>query len=292
MNIVFHLGFHCTDGGLLIRSLLQNRARLADQGIGVPSPLAYREGLGELSTTLRGEPAAPATVDALIRVIAPDPGTHRVILSNENFLCRSNVALGPDGLYPKAMKSAWLRHCLPGHDVEFAVALRNPAGFLPDLLAGRGGPCPPRELLDGGIWLQDLRWHDVVARLVRANPGCPVTVWCHEDTPFIWGELLQCIAGVDASETLDGELDMAETIMSPGGYDRLTEFLGARDTGNADKRRRAIGAFLEAHAIDDAIEDVIDLPGWTEETVDTLTRQYEEDVEDILSIRGVNFIFP
>ena len=38
MQIVFHLGAHCTDDGLLIRSILKNRAKLAAEGIGVPGP--------------------------------------------------------------------------------------------------------------------------------------------------------------------------------------------------------------------------------------------------------------
>lgn len=292
MNILFHLGLHCTDDGLLLRSILQNRARLSEFGVSVPGPLTYRELFGDASTSLRGAAASSDMETALIGTIAADPGTHRVILSNDNFLCRSDMALGPDGLYPKAGKAQWLRNCLPSHEVEFAFALRNPAGLVPDLLAGRAGPRPPDNPLAGGMLYDDLRWAYVIDRIQRASPGARIIVWCHEDTPFIWSEIVNEITGCDSTAHLEGELDMVETIMTPEGYARLTEFLGARDVKTQSQRRRAVSAFLDAHALPDEIEDEIDLPGWTTETVETLTRLYDDDIEDIRHMDGVTFLEP
>ncbi len=292
MHIVFHLGLHCTDDGLLIRSILQNRARLAGDGVSVPGPLRYREILGEASTGLRGAPAPPETETEILAAIAPAPGTDRVILSSDNFLCRSDHALGKDCLYPKAVKSKWLRQCLPSHTAEFALAVRNPASLLPDLIAGAGGPPPPEDLLADGIWLEDLRWSDMVRRISEANPEARIIVWCHEDTPFLWSEILHELTGTDPCRPLDGALDMAETIMTPAGYTRLSEFLNARGDGTETRRRRAIAAFLETHAIGDEIETEIDLPGWTEETVEALTVNYEADLEAINRMPGVTFLEP
>lgn len=292
MHIVFHLGLHCTDDGLLIRSVLQNRARLSRDGIGVPGPLRYRELLGEASTSLRGDPAPPETEAEILAIIAPDPGTERVILSSDNFLCRSDKALGKDCLYPKAVKSAWLRHCLPSHRCDFALAVRNPASLLPDLISGAGGPPPPDDLLAEGIWLEDLKWSDMVRRIAEANPGAQITVWCHEDTPFLWSQILHELTGCDPCDPLDGALDMVETIMTPAGYTRLSDFLAARDVGTEARRRRAIAAFLETHAIRDQIEAEIDLPGWTDQTIEALTEIYEHDLEEIARMPGVTFLEP
>lgn len=292
MNILFHLGLHCTDGGLLIRSILQNRAQLASDGIAVPGPLRYRELLGEVSTQLRGDPAPPETEALILDAIAPLPGTERVILSSDNFLCRSDMALGPDCLYPKAGKSAWLARCLPSHEVEFALALRNPACLLPDLVAGRGGPAPARDLLADGIWAEDLRWSDVIERIAEANPGARIVAWCHEDTPFLWSEIQHELTGCDATHALEGALDMAETIMTPEGFARLSDFLDSRDVTTEVKRRRAVAAFLATHAIGDRIEAEIDLPGWTDKTVETLTGMYEDDVGRIAAMSRVTFLAP
>lgn len=292
MEIIFHLGAHCTDENLLIRSILRNRTALEAAGIMVPGPLRYRELIGETSTRLRGDHAPGDTENMILAAICRDKSAHRIVLSNENFLCRSDVALGPDGLYPKAHKSAWLRQCLPSHEVEFALAIRNPAGFIPDLLSGRGGPAPGQDLLAAGVWLDDMIWSDTVARIAEANPECRIVVWCHEDTPFIWSEVMRELTGHDTFAPLEGEFDMLETIMTEDGMVRLTEFLAARDVQNQVKRRRAISAFLEAHAVADEIEEEIDLPGWTEETIQTLTELYEDDVSRISRMPEVTFISP
>ena len=42
MEIVYHLGAHCTDEERLLRCLLKNRGALSAQGIVVPGPARYR----------------------------------------------------------------------------------------------------------------------------------------------------------------------------------------------------------------------------------------------------------
>ena len=287
MQIIFHLGAHCTDGGLLIRSILRNRAALAQEGVLVPGPSRYRELLGNVSTTLRGDLADEDTEAMVLEAICDDDTADRIVLSNENFLCRAPVALDQDRLYPKADKSAWLRNCLPSHDVEFAIGIRNPATFLPDLAKVTGAQDAFDELSLG-----DMLWSEVLHDIHAANPNARMLVWSHEDTPFIWSEVVREITGLDPMTKLEGEFDMLETIMSPDGMARLTEFVGAHDGMTQSKRRRAVSAFLEAHAIRDAIEEEIDLPGWTDATVAGLTELYEEDVASIKRIPNVTFIEP
>ena len=287
MQIVFHLGVHCTDGGLLIRSILRNRVELAQQGVLVPGPSRYRELLGDVSTTLRGDQADEDTESMVLEAICDDDTAERIVLSNDNFLCRAHVALERDRLYPKASKAAWLRNCLPSHDVEFAIGIRNPATFLPDIAKATG-----TEDAFGDLSLGDMLWSEVLHDIHANNPEARILVWSHEDTPFIWSEVVREITGLDAMSTLEGEFDMLETIMSPEGMKRLAEFVSAHDGMTQSKRRRAVSAFLEAHAISDAIEEEIDLPGWTDATVEGLTELYEEDVASIKRIPNVTFIEP
>ena len=292
MQILFHLGAHCTDNGLLIRSILRNRAKLAEEGIGIPGPGRYRELLGDVSTKLRGEPANAETEALILEAISDDDTADRIVLSNENFLCRANVVLAPNHLYPKADKSAWLRNALPSHDVEFALALRNPATLLPDLLARIDTEPEAQHRLLADIALKNLLWSDVIYRIADANPGARLIVWCHEDTPFIWSEIMRELTGHDPFTTLDGEFDMLETIISDEGMRRLSDFLASREVSNPTKRRRAVAAFLEAHAVHEAIEEIIDRPGWTDDTVDALSEQYEDDIALVAKMPGVTLIEP
>ena len=288
MQILFHLGAHFTDEGLLIRSILKNRAQLADEGIGVPGPSRYRELFGEASTTLRGAPADADTEASILDAIRDDETAERIVLSSDNFLCRANVVLGSDGLYPKAQKSAWLRQCVPNQEVEFALAIRNPATLVPALLRKNG---EDEEALDD-VPITDLLWSEVVADISVANPDTRIIVWCHEDTPFIWSEIIREITGHDVFTEIDGEFDMLERIITPEGMTRLTDFLKAREVTSQSKRRRAVSAFLEAHAIESAVEEEIDLPGWTNETVSMLSELYEEDVHRLQQMPNVTLITP
>ena len=288
MQILFHLGAHFTDNGLLIRSILRNRAALAEQGIGVPGPGRYRELLGDISTKLRGATADEDTEAMVLEAICDDDSADRIILSSENFLCRPGKVLAEDGLYPKAQKAAWLRACLPSHAVEFALAIRNPATFLPELVKNSTEAAETLE----NVSLGDLFWSDVIDDIRTSSPDTPLYVWCHEDTPFIWSEIMQELTAHDPFIELSGEFDMLETIISDDGMKRLEEFLEARGVTSQIKRRRAVSAFLEAHAIIEKVETEIDIPGWTSDTVDVLTELYEDDVTRISKMDGVTFISP
>ena len=132
----------------------------------------------------------------------------------------------------------------------------------------------------------------MIGRIAEANPGCRMLVWCHEDTPFIWPEILHEVTGCDPTQTLEGDLDMVETIMTADGFGRLNDFLESRDVRTEARRRRAVSAFLEAHAESEKIEAEIDLPGWTDDTVEALTELYDNDVTEIARMPGVTFISP
>ena len=55
-------------------------------------------------------------------------------------------------------------------------------------------------------------------------------------------------------------------------------------------RRRVCAAFLDKYARDDAVEEELDLPGWTEELVEELTEDYDDDIARIQHMPGVNLI--
>lgn len=290
MDILFHLGAHATDDGLLIRSILRNRGKLAEEGIGVPGPGRYRELLGEVSTRLRGAAADADTEAMLLEMIRDDDTADRIVLSNENFLCRSSVVLSSEGLYAKAEKSRWLRKCFPSHNTEFALGLRNTATMVPALLAQL--PEPDRSVLLAEIPLDQLLWADVVAEIVEANPGCRILVWRHEDSPYIWSELVKEFTGHDPYISLDGTFDMIEQVMSTAGVARLKEFLEAHPDLTETRRRQAIAAFLDAHPKDQEPETAIALPGWTPDITAGLTQMYDEDVAKVAALPGVTFLAP
>jgi len=73
---------------------------------------------------------------------------------------------------------------------------------------------------------------------------------------------------------------------------RFRAYLKSHPTMTEMQKRRVIAAFLDKFAIEDEIEEELDAPGWTEETIDALTDLYEEDMHVIARIPGVSFIAP
>ena len=292
MQVVFHIGAHCTGHDRLIRSLLKNRDVLANHGVVVPGPGRYRRVLSDALKRLRGSEATPESEDMLIEAVIETDGAERVILSNESFVCMASKVLEDGQVYGKISKTAWLRNAFPSADVEFAISLRNFATFLPALYEQLGGiTVDPIDFLDG-IDPNELSWVDVVAGVREANPTSPILVWCDEDTPLLWSEIMREMAGLDPTATLTGAHDMARRIMSQEGNRRMRRYLDRKPPRTENNRRRVIAAFLSKYAEDDAIEQEILLPNWTEDLIEDLTQNYDEDLEEIAAMPGVRVLTP
>jgi hypothetical protein len=87
-------------------------------------------------------------------------------------------------------------------------------------------------------------WSEMLRRLTMTHPDCPVTVWCNEDTPLIWGELLQDIAAVGMEVPLEGKDVVVQQIMDPAGFKRMQEYLRQKPPETEAQRRRVVAAFL------------------------------------------------
>ena len=292
MKIVFHIGAHVTDEGALIRSLLRNRDSLSEEGILIPGPSRYRKILRDVMTRLRGQKASPEAREAMLEALFENDHGERVILFNDSFICVPAKAIENGTLYARAAKAAWLRNIFPEDEVEFCLGLRDPATFIPALYEKLGDDRPSFHDFLAGLDPFELRWSDYIARLQSAVPDCRITTWCNEDTPLIWGEIMREAAGVLPGTRLEGELDIATSLMSRRGRLRLRAFLEKRPPETEAGRRRAVAAYLDKYAVDERIEEEIDLPGWSEDLIEGLGAAYDEDVAEIARMPGVTFIAP
>lgn len=291
MQVAFHLGAHCTDEDRLVRSLLKNRGVLASRGIQVPAPGRYRPVLREALKALRGAEASASMGETLLDAILDDDSAQRLVLSSESFLCAPRRAVEDGALYPlAARKAAWLPALFPEAQCAFFFALRNPAAFVPALAArldGHAGFALPDPAVARG-----LRWAPVIEALRDATPELPVTVWCDEDSALLWPEIMAAVAGVDDELALAGRRDRLLEVITDDGAGRLDSYLGANPPATTTLRRRVEAAFLERYARPDALETVLDLPGWTAELVDEMTETYDADCERIARMDGVRFLHP
>lgn len=290
MRIVYHLGAHCTDEERLIRCLLKNRALLADQGIVVPAPTRYRKLLRDTAMTLRGAAASTETQAIVLEQIMDEPEAHRLVLSWDSFLSFPAWALS-NGFYTAAgERIAGFTQIFPEIALEFHMAIRNPVTFLPalrDRMSGKG----QTDVLTG-VDPQSVRWSNVVQQILDRVPGAEITVWCDEDTPLIWPEVLEAVSGHAPGTVLEDMDELLGIIMTADGLSRMKAYCVAHPPASITQRRRIVTAFLEKFARPDQMEVDVALPGWTEDLVTRVTDLYHQDVARIGAMPGVRLLAP
>ncbi|NJM84529.1 MAG: hypothetical protein HC844_20630 [Tabrizicola sp.] len=288
MRIVYHLGAHCTDEERLIRCLLKNRALLAAQDIAVPPPTRYRKLLRDTAVQLKGAAATVETQTMILEEILDEDVPDRLILSWDSFLSFPQWALR-GALYSYAgERIRAFTQIFPGIKAEFHLAIRNPATFLSALFALQKGKSYD-EFMEGADPLL-LRWSSVVDQIIAQNNDAPLTIWCDEDTPLIWPEVLQAVSGHEPGTVLQDADELLSILMSPDGFSRLKAELASHPPADEAERRRTVSEFLQRHALPYRVEAEVDLPGWTDELVAAVTERYYEDVARIRARPGIRFL--
>ncbi|TDK41207.1 hypothetical protein [Antarcticimicrobium luteum] len=291
MKIIFHTGAHCTDEDRILKCLLRNKEAFSQNGVAVPGPGKYRQLLKDTFNALEVGPAAEGARDVLIDAILDDEVAGRLILSNEHFFGSQRHVLDHGQLYPEASdRVAKMRELFPQDQIEIYMAVRNPATFLPAALQKATGQRiaetlsrhDPRALL----------WSDMFQRIQDEVPGIKITVWCNEDLPLIWGEVVRRLAGLPMDEKIAGGFDLLSEIMSKEGMQRFRVYLHQNPELTEAQRRRVMIAFLDKYAIEDEIVEELDLPGWSDDLVEEMTAIYEADIDTIADIPGVRVILP
>ena len=293
MQVVFHLGAHCTDEDRLVRALLRNRAGFSAAGIAVPGPARYRPVLRETLVRLKGAAASAEMQETILQAVLDEGEAppQRLIFSHELLLCVLRRVVSEGGFYSMAgRKASALRQLFPGAGCEFHLALRNPATLVPAVLERLNGV----EYGDfmGAILPESLRWAPVIAQMRAAVPDCPITLWCNEDTPLVWPEALRAVAGLGPETPVEGELDLVATLMPEEAVARLSAYLAGHPPVSIQQRQKIYSAFLDKFARPEALEVEIPLPGWTEALVERMTADYEADLAEIAAMEGVALIAP
>lgn len=293
MQIVLHTGVHHTDDERMIRCLLKNREDFSKIGVSVPAPRRYRtllrDSLNAL-TSYNPDPSPDAREILLDAILDEDP-PDRLLLSSANFFGVAKTAIKNGIFYPFAeQKLIRMQKFFPNDKIELFLAIRDPASFLPSMYAENSET--DFESFLGGTNPLDLRWSNLIQRITTAAPNIAVTVWCNEDTPMIWAQIIREIAGLEHNEKINGGFDLLREIMTPEGMKRFRAYLKSHPNMTEVQKRRVISAFLDKFAIEEKIEDELDIPGWTDEMIGELSDIYDEDIFQIQRIPGVQVIAP
>jgi hypothetical protein len=291
MQVVFHTGSHCTSEDLLMKSLLQNKDAFAKLGIALPGPGRYRELLKPTCRALDYNKPSDDARDVLLDAILDEEVADRVLLSSAPILASRNYTLSEGQLYPNAgLRISQLQQLFKYDQLEVFMAIRNPATFLPEVMAKVPPELKAQALAETD--LTELKWSDTITQIRHHAPDVPVTVWCYEDAPLIWAEIIREMAGLNPGEKIKGGFALLSEIMTKEGMKRFRTYLHEKPEMAEVQKRRVMAAFLDKFAIDDMVEEELDLDGLTEELVDEMTERYEEDTYVIQQMPGVTLISP
>lgn len=291
MQIVLHAGAHFTEEDRIIRCLQRNPDDFAPRGISIPEPARYRKLLRETFSALDGSAPAPGARDVLLDAILDTEISDRVVLSHVHLFGAPRAGIRAGRLYPNAAgRMQQIAQIFPHDAVELFIAIRNPASFLPAVYAHT--PHSDLKTLMGNAKPHGIRWSDTLAEIRRAAPNISITVWCHEDTPLLWAQIIRELAGLEHGTKIIGGFDLLTHIMAPEGMKRFRKYLKAHPVMTEIQKRRVISAFLDKFAMEDALEEELDMPGWTETLINEMTDIYDEDVDLIQRMPGVTLIAP
>ncbi|WP_439155148.1 hypothetical protein [Yoonia sp.] len=291
MQIAFHIGAHCTDEDRLIKSLLKNANTLCQQGIAVPGPSKYRVLIRQTIQALNGASPPPDARDILIDAICENDGIDRIVMSNDNFICVPNRIFENGVFYGQAEPKVRALHQLFAEDeIALFLAIRNPATFLQSVFTRANATSLGGYL--GLLHPDDISWADVVRRIRQVAPGTPLTVWCNEDSPLLWDQLIRRISGAPSGTAMTGGLDLLASIITDEGMAALSEQLRQTPPATDAARHEMIADIWALHARTDQLEDVIELAELDADLVKTLTENYEEDLAEIARMDGVTLLMP
>ena len=291
MQVILHIGAHCTDEDRIVTTLMRNDDLLAEHGSMAPSPTVYRNFLRETLFAMSKASGRRVSRDEVLRELLGDKTTDRLILSNQNFVCQPPRIFDGGEFYRLASKRlADLSQLFEGDELELYLSIRNPATFLSDVYGKIEGKTFDAFL--NGVDPLSIQWSDMIYRIRESAPNLPITTWCNEDLPLLWGYLVRDIAGLPYGVRMKGSFAIIREIMSQEGMLRFRNYLAKHPPKNEVHMRRVIAAFLDKYAMDDAIEEEITTPGLSEALLVQMTEAYEEDLYEIERIPGVNFLTP
>jgi len=81
-------------------------------------------------------------------------------------------------------------------------------------------------------------------------------------------------------------------IMSKEGMKRFRAYLHRHPDMTEIQKRRVVAAFIDKFALEGALEQELDLPGWNEALINNMSDLYEEDSYKLERMPSINMITP
>lgn len=287
MELVVLAGAHATGFVLLQKCIKLNLRHFQRNGVVVSDYENYKNYLLEaLEQRLAyGEVAEFDKTQVLGKTQNSDV-EFRTVISSESLFGIPRLAARGARLYQRASQRVGaLAQLLPDANIEFIVVIRNPATFLPALFESTSAKSFSSFV--AGADPRVFRWSDMFSELTSTFPAFHFSVYCYEDLPLTWGELLRTIGSLEPTSQIRGEFAFANELMENEGKRGMADFMKAHPEMSELQKRRVAAAFLEKYIKAEKLEQVIDIPNWAEDLIEELSELYEDDLENLSRLPNV-----
>ena len=216
MQIVYHIGAHCTDQEFLHASLVKNNEMLVQKRVAPASTPKYQNiNCGHLKAKAAG-PRLKKTRLKLLADILGNTEADRAIFTNGNFIRVPNWIFENEVFYTlpveKLQAFGTLFSC---HDIEISICIHDPESFVPAAFGELHGRSYDR--LMAGTRAEVLQWHGLIDQIRATSPNAKITAWCNENTPFIWPRLLRCVMCLTDEDPVEGGYDLIASALTESG---------------------------------------------------------------------------
>ena len=174
--------------------------------------------------------------------------------------------------------------------IKLFFAIRNPATYLAALMK----TCDSNNLsaVTGGSAPETLRWSELFLRLQAHFMDMEITVWCYEDSPFVWQDVIRAVGQVPPNIAIKDTYRLYLHLLSDVGQARFVAYMNKNTNLSAEKKREVMFAFAEKFGRPEIMDQDVSITGLAQEEVDFLTDLYEDDLAKITEIPNVRLIFP
>lgn len=286
-RLVIFAGAHKTASSHLQHSLLGSRTALGALGVAVIGPKTMRQDLTPFSQLLRDgmtPQVVRAGADGFLQHHGGAAGT--IALMDENILGGTDrkMLLRKTRLYPWApRRMARLLELFDGHDIQVALATRNPATFLPScwsesLLHGR---CD--DFADYMRGFDPVRpvWTELIDRLQEACPSLKITLWRYEDYAQLGSSLFNRLLAQGAENAV--QLD--PKIRRAGLSHHAATWFQAQETRGKDTVQEARQRYPKTGP------ETAYMP-WSQEELAQITTSYTQDLAQAQRRHGIVLLTP
>ncbi len=291
MQVILHCGVYSTDMVPLLDSLKANEDLKLPFKTQISDPEHIRIFLRKLLRNADVNDVVEDTRHLILDVADIKSDTQRIFLSNPAILGTYRDFEHEGMLFPNVTKYlSILKTVFKDDDLEICFAMRNPATLLSSVLQATRqqnisdliGNSDPTKLL----------WSEMIKRIRAFMPDLPITVWYNEDSPLIWRSLLQHLLRLPADADVKNAFQPVASLLSAEDLARFQVYIKKHPGMTLSQERRVIATFIDKFVSKDALEESVEIEGWSQELVDNITRVYEADQKAIAGIPNVTLILP